>query len=198
MRRLVVCAASLGALAVVLFLVSQTGGLPEPWGSLIGQHLSRTFHFLFLLLSILFLLLSTLRSGESRIGRVLWTAGAVALNFAVVETLKHIVFWPRPVDVGQNAATASRGSGFPSGHTVPDFLVAVLVGYLEPRLQVPALVAASLVGYSRAEVTAHFPIQVWISALIGIALGLLWTRLFRLFLRHPNPRPESQHPIALP
>ncbi|BCM91285.1 hypothetical protein IAD21_03151 [Abditibacteriota bacterium] len=181
MKRLLVCIGALILLGAIVAWVSQTGGLPEPWGTRIGQNLSRAGHFLFLFLSITYLVFGPLRDGESRLFRVLWTAGAVALNFAVVETLKHIVFWPRPVDVGHTAATASRGSGFPSGHTVPDFLIAVLVGHINPRLQIPALIMASLVGYSRVEVTAHFASQVWLSALIGALLGLLWTALHARF-----------------
>ena len=177
MKRLLPPFIALAVLAALVFWVSQSGGLPEPWGTRIGQNLSRGGHFGFLLLSGLFLLFGPLRPKENRAFRIAWIAGAVALDFAVVQTLKHIAFWPRPVDVGQTAQTASRGSGFPSGHTVPAFLVAALVGYIEPRLQIPALVMAVLIGYSRVEVTAHFALQVWISALIGLALGELWTRV---------------------
>lgn len=177
MKRLFLSFLALAVLGALVCWVSQSGGLPEPWGTRIGQNLSRGGHFLFLLSSGLFLIFGPLRLNETRAFRVAWTAGAVLLDFAVVETLKHLLFWPRPVDVGKIAGTASRGSGFPSGHTVPAFLIAVLVGYIEPRLQIPALVMAILIGYSRVEVTAHFASQVWLSALIGLALGVLWTRV---------------------
>ncbi len=164
-----------------MFWTAQTGGLPEPWGTRVGQNLSRAGHFLFLLSSGLFLIFGPLRPQERRTFRVSWVAGAVALGFAVVQPLKKLLFWPRPIDVGQTAETASRGSGFPSGHTVPAFLIAALVGYIEPRLQIPAFVMAILIGYSRVEVSAHFASQVWLSALIGLALGELWTRVGNRF-----------------
>lgn len=182
MKRLLIFALGLVVLGAILFWVSLTGGLPEPYGSFFGQHLSRAVHFIFLLLSIAYMVFGPLQVGEQRLRRVLWTAGAVAINFAVVETLKHVVFWPRPVDVGETAASASRGSGFPSGHTVPVFIIAVMVGTVYPRLQIPALLMAILIGYSRAEVTAHFPIQVFISAVIGMVLGLLWTQARLIFI----------------
>ncbi len=198
MKRALTFLATLAILGLVLYVVSVTGGLPEPWGTRVGQTLSHAGHFIYLFLCGTFLLFGPLRPGESRILRGLWTLGAVIFNFAVVEALKHLVFWPRPIDVGETATTASRGSGFPSGHTVPDFLFAVLVGTLEPRLQIPALLMAGLVGYSRAEVTAHFPIQVWLSALIGIVIGVLWTQLwFRLTTARQNPE-TNQPPLARP
>lgn len=183
MKRLFVALATLVVLAAIVVAVSITGGLPEPLGTLLGQNLSRAGHFLFLLLSIAYLVFGPLRPGEKRPFRIAWMLGAVALNFAVVQLLKKTVFWPRPIDVGETASTASRGSGFPSGHTVPAFLIAVLIGYIQPKLQIPALVMAILIGYSRVEVTAHFALQVWISALMGLLLGELWTAVHARFTR---------------
>ena len=171
------------ALLVLGALVSWTslsGGLPEPLGTRIGQNLSRPANFAFEALCAGFLLFGPLAKGETRPLRLSWTLGAVALYALVVESLKRLIFWPRPIDVG--ALVPSRGSGFPSGHTVPAFLVAVSVGELEPRLRVPALGMAVLVAYSRVEVTAHFASQVWLSALIGVALGFLWHEVRRRLL----------------
>ncbi len=170
-------------LGALVFWTSQTGGLPEPWGTRVGQTLSRPANFAFEALGAGFLLFGPLWAGETRPFRFGWTLGALALYALVVESLKRLVFWPRPIDVGQTALSASRGSGFPSGHTVPAFLVAVLVGELEPRLRVPALGMAVLIGYSRVEVTAHFASQVWLSALIGVGLGLGWREVRRKLLK---------------
>ncbi|RYX82523.1 phosphatase PAP2 family protein [bacterium] len=181
-RHLLVCAGALVVLGILVALVSQTGGLPEPWGTLVGQNLSRAGHFTFLFLSVAYLLFGPLRTNEGRVLRVLWTAGAFVLDLAVVQILKKTVFWARPVDVGHTVENAVRGSGFPSGHTVPAFIIAVMVGHIYPRLQIPALTMAILIGYSRAEVTAHFPLQVFVSAIIGIVLGLLWTAFHKRFV----------------
>lgn len=164
---------ALVVLGALVFWTSRSGGLPEPWGTFVGQTLSRPANFAFELLGAAFLLCGPLRKGETRPLRLSWVAGAVALNFGVVEIFKWLVFWPRPIDVGRAVGAATRGSGFPSGHTVPAFLVAVLVGELQPKLRVPAFAMAILIGYSRVEVTAHFASQVWLSALMGVALGLV-------------------------
>lgn len=176
------CLVALLVLGAIVFLTARTGGLPEPWGTFVGQHLSRQGNFLFQALAIGFLVFGPLAPRETRPFRLGWASGAAAINFGVVELIKRIVFWPRPVDVGKTVALASRGSGFPSGHTVPAFLVAVLVSELEPRMRLPALTMAVLIGYSRVEVTAHFASQVWLSALIGMALGLGWCQVRRRFL----------------
>ena len=177
------CLFALLALGALVLLTAQTGGLPEPWGTFVGQNLSRPVNFLFQAGAIGFLLLGPLAPRETRSLRLGWAVGAAAINFGVVELLKRLVFWPRPVDVGHTVQTAVRGSGFPSGHTVPAFLVAVLVGELEPRLRLPALGMAVLIGYSRVEVTAHFASQVWLSAIIGVGLGLGWCAVRRRLLQ---------------
>lgn len=197
MKRLVVYALALVVLGALVGWVSVSGGLPEPTGAVVGQFISRKVHFAFLFLSLVALALGPLHAGEGRLMRVLWTAGAVAIHFVVVQLGKKLYFWPRPIDVGHTVDDAVRGSGFPSGHTVPVFIVAVMVGTLYPRFQIPALLTAILIGYSRAEVLAHFPIQVWLSALIGIALGVFWTTVREAVLKQ-RPASNSEHPIALP
>lgn len=176
MKRHLVFALALLVLGALVGWVSVSGGLPEPTGAAVGQFLSRKVHFAFLVVSIVALLFGPLALGETRVRRVLWTAGAGVIHAIVVQLGKQLYFWPRPVDVGHTFEERVRGSGFPSGHTVPVFIVAVMVGTLYPRFQIPALLVAILIGYSRAEVLAHFPLQVWLSAVIGITAGFLWTK----------------------
>lgn len=181
MKRRFEFACALLVLGALVFWTARTGGLPEPWGTRVGQSLSRPANLVFETLCAGFALLGPLAPRETRRFRLSWTLGAGASYALVVESLKRLVFWPRPVDVG--ALVPSRGSGFPSGHTVPAFLVAVLVGELDPRLRFPALLGAILIGYSRVEVTAHFASQVWLSALIGTCLGALWCQVRRRWLK---------------
>ena len=195
MKRTVPFAIALAVLGALVLWVSQTGGLPEPLGASVGQFLSRVVNFVFLLGCGAFLLFGPLRARESRAFRVAWTAGAVLLHFAVVGIIKHFVFWPRPIDAGHTAENAVRGSGFPSGHTLPAFLFASLVGFIEPRLRIPALATAILIGYSRVEVLAHFAIQVWVSALMGLALGALWSRVLP---REKSVETGDAPPLARP
>ncbi len=177
MPRRVAFPLALLVLGALVWWVAQTGGVPAPYGMRVGQGLSRAGHFLFLVFCGVRLVFGPLRAGEVRAWRVKWVVGAVALNFAVVESVKRIVFWPRPQDAGRTALTAIRDAGFPSGHTVPAFLFAALMGTVEPRLRLPALGMAILIGTSRVQVGAHFAAQVWLSAVIGLVLASLWAGL---------------------
>ena len=153
--------------------VSQTGGLPEPWGTRVGQSISHAGHFLFLVTSLAALLFGPLQKGESRAVRWLALGGALLGYLLIVEGLKAVVWLPRPGDYING--THTRGSGFPSGHTVPAFAVACLVAQCYSRWATPAFGMAVLIGYSRVEVTAHFAYQVVASAIFGSIVGVTVT-----------------------
>lgn len=159
---------------ITVALVSQSGGWPEPWGTRIGQIFSRAGHFLFLAISLAALLFGPLQPGETRATRWLMLGGALLGYLVVVEGLKALIWLPRPGDYAHG--THLRGSGLPSGHTVPAFAVACLVAATYPKWAWPALAMAVLIGYARVEVTAHFAYQVVASALFGIAIGVAATR----------------------
>jgi len=173
---------ALALLGALVFWVSLLGGLPEPWGALVGQFLSRPWNFIFEFTGVGLLLFGPLDPKETRLFRVLWSLGAGVSYAIAVEGTKRLIFWPRPEDVGRTIQTAHRGAGFPSGHTVPAFLAAALVGELYPETRWPALIGAILIGYSRVEVTAHFASQVWLSAVIGLGLGVVWVRVRRRYV----------------
>ncbi len=164
---------AVAVLCVVVAIVSLTGGLPEPWGTRIGQNLSRGGHFAFLFVSLVALTFGPLLPAESRATRLLLLGGALVGYLIVVEVLKAVIWLPRPDDYLHG--THLRGSGFPSGHTVPAFVVACLVADTFARFRWPAFAVAILVGYSRVEVTAHFAYQVAASGLFGAAIGMAMT-----------------------
>lgn len=155
---------------IIAAAVSQTGGLPELWGTRVGQNISRAGHFIFLVVSLAALIFGPLAKGETRALRLLTLIGALVGYLIIVEGLKAMIWLPRPSDYA--AGTHTRGSGFPSGHTVPAFALACLVAAIYPRFGVAALAMAILIGYSRVEVTAHFAYQVVASAIFGSALGI--------------------------
>ncbi len=62
---------------------------------------------------------------------------------------------------------------FPSGHATTSFACATVLGALEPRLRVPALLLAAAIAFSRLYVGVHYPTDVAAGAVLGTATGLL-------------------------
>jgi undecaprenyl-diphosphatase len=60
---------------------------------------------------------------------------------------------------------------FPSGHATTIFAFAMVVGFLMPRLFIPAFLLAMLVGISRIAVGAHYASDVIGGALCGILIA---------------------------
>jgi membrane-associated phospholipid phosphatase len=69
-------------------------------------------------------------------------------------------------------------AGMPSGHTTTAFAVLVAVGTLWPRARTVVLIYALLIAASRVVVTAHYPTDVLVGALVGIGGAMLVRRYF--------------------
>ena len=69
-------------------------------------------------------------------------------------------------------------TGMPSGHATTAFAVLVAVGTLWPRARTVVLIYALLIAASRVVVTAHYPTDVLIGALVGIGGAMLVRRYF--------------------
>jgi len=103
----------------------------------------------------------------------------------VTQILKNCIYAPRPrifFEASQylyhldNFGNSGGGSSsFPSGHTTSAFAIAtVLAVYFRNKyISVLLLIAASLVGYSRIYLAAHFPIDVLVGACIGIVFSTI-------------------------
>lgn len=66
---------------------------------------------------------------------------------------------------------------FPSGHTGASFAAVLALWEMRSRLFVPALLAASLIAFSRLYLFVHFPTDVAGGIAIGAAAGILGARL---------------------
>ena len=143
----------------------------------VGQIVSRHFNFLFVLASgICLIFWSSPSSAPTLLGRFLWFAGAVLADVLIVQFFKRACYFPRPAS-GQNFSWGRRAhSGFPSGHTLPAFLFATLMAHNHPQTAIPWFLGAALIGWGRYIVRAHFTIQIVISALLGVGVGLIFTR----------------------
>jgi undecaprenyl-diphosphatase len=69
-------------------------------------------------------------------------------------------------------------AGMPSGHATTAFAVLVAVGTLWPRARTVLLIYALLIAASRVVVTAHYPTDVLVGALVGIGGAMLVRRYF--------------------
>lgn len=138
-----------------------------------GQFVSREFNFLYVLASCCLLVFVPFGvNGWSMEGRALWLVGAMLGDLVLVQGFKHLCYIPRPKAVNRFCWGRRAHSGFPSGHTLPAFLLATLIVQAHPGLWA-WFAGAALIGWARWKVLAHFGYQVMLSALLGVGLGLI-------------------------
>lgn len=104
---------------------------------------------------------------------LLATAALLAASLAA-SLLKVAVDRARPpqADPGVVALVPLPGdAAFPSGHAATAFAAAGVVALVHPRLRVPALALAALIGLSRLYLGVHYPLDVLAGAALGLAVA---------------------------
>ena len=104
-------------------------------------------------------------------------AGLIAygLELPLYKLLKSLIKRDRPCESLENVhkrITPSDRFSFPSGHTAAAFVIVVLVGHFFPWLVVPAILWASLVGFSRIYLGVHYPTDILAGMAVGVLCGL--------------------------
>lgn len=139
---------------------------------------------------------------------------AFLLSGIIVQVVKNLVHAPRPklfFEAGQylhfiDGVTLSNNASFPSGHTTTTFAVAtVLLLFLKNKQwQLPLLLLAALIGYSRIYLAQHFLLDVMIGAVIGTVsgLGVVYVvqhhkAIKRWWARRMQPSPTVASPTAM-
>lgn len=92
--------------------------------------------------------------------------------------LKDIIARVRPCHVIEDARmlVSCKGSySFPSAHAVNNFALAVFMLRLFPKYKWILLIVASLVALSRPYIGVHYPSDIVAGALIGSAIGYLFS-----------------------
>lgn len=101
------------------------------------------------------------------------------------QTLKHLIFAPRPRIYFENSnipfyldffkTSCAGNNSFPSGHTTSAFALAtVLASHFKRTVHsILLFIGALMVGFSRVYTGEHFPLDVWTAMAIGIAFGLI-------------------------
>lgn len=148
------------------------------------QLLSRHFNFVYIAASLIFLLWNfSPVLGFNLFERFAWILAAFTLNLAVVQGAKHLFYAPRPNPKFPREWKWGRHahSGFPSGHTVPAFLLAALVWKSAPALGWIWILCAALIAFGRWKAGGHYAWQIALSAPIGFGIGFLATAILLRF-----------------
>jgi undecaprenyl-diphosphatase len=91
----------------------------------------------------------------------------------VVTTLAKAPFHEaRPSEPGP-LVTIPNSHSFPSGHAATSFAAATILSAFVPRAAPAFFLLALAIGWSRLYVGVHWPLDVVVGALIGVAIALL-------------------------
>ncbi len=96
-------------------------------------------------------------------------------------TMKPLIARIRPYDYQlehfgttiQLLISTPHDFSFPSGHTLASFEGATVLMLYNKKLGIPALILASLIAFSRLYLYVHYPTDVLVSVVMGIAFGFL-------------------------
>lgn len=123
-----------------------------------------------------FLLKGLISKNELDKKRGFYFAGSFASNVAITYLLKKSINRKRPGESDPNftVLTSASSRSFPSGHTSEAFAMATSLSLAFKKWYViaPAYTFASLVGYSRMYLGAHYPSDVIAGAIVGS--GAAW------------------------
>lgn len=108
---------------------------------------------------------------------------AFLLSGIVVQVIKNLTSSPRPrlfFEPGRylhfiDNVSLANNSSFPSGHTATAFAIAtvLIIMMKNKKWQLPVVMAAALVGYSRIYLAQHFFADVLVGACIGTGSAVL-------------------------
>lgn len=135
-----------------------------------------------------------LRRRQLAVGIVAMVPAKLAVEWLVV---KSLVERERPSFTVAEAVVREESSsllGFPSGHAILAFAVAVIIApYAGAKTRWVMLVAALGVGLARVYLAAHNPLDVVAGAGLGIALGSVWNLAIGV-PGPPNTPPDDVNP----
>jgi len=116
------------------------------------------------------------------IKRALLLATCFLCTQTVIEILKMVVAFPRPVQVlgtVHSLIVFGNYDSFPSAHTAFAFMVATFSYQYSKRIGALLYILAVFVGMGRILVGVHFPLDVLVGAVVGAIVPLVLIRTFR-------------------
>jgi undecaprenyl-diphosphatase len=109
------------------------------------------------------------------------------IAWTVAEVMKRIFNTPRPFDVNQNlqtfTATLPLDPAFPSGHAATVFALAVTIWFHDRKVGIIFIVLAALVAWARVAANVHYPVDVIVGAMIGMAVAIAVEKVHLNFKR---------------
>lgn len=140
----------------------------------------------------LFLLVFMLKNFGSR--GIIWCIfflGTFAISDQIsAHILKEIFVRTRPCNNPQlaglvhNIVPCGSGYSFPSSHAANHFALAIFMAktlkHLGKWIPVTIIIWAASVAYAQVYVGVHFPLDVACGGMLGIAVGMITARLFRM------------------
>lgn len=98
--------------------------------------------------------------------------------------LKNVFARPRPCDIDATVAmliSRPHGHSFPSGHSINSMVAAVALFLNNKKIGIPAIVLATLIGFSRLYLFVHFPTDVLggfaIAVLVALAVDWVFKKI---------------------
>lgn len=88
--------------------------------------------------------------------------------------IKNIFMRSRPFEIYPYVdllIKAPKDFSFPSGHTSTSFVVATILGYYYPKQRKYVFLLASLIALSRMVLFVHFPTDILVGLVLGLASG---------------------------
>lgn len=128
----------------------------------------------------LFLILATLYYFRGRQETVLFLALLVS-SWALAIALKPVFAVPRPEAI--RFVTCAIGYSMPSGHSLMSFALAAFLHPKAGKFKLLVWAFAFIVSLSRIFIGVHFPSDVFVGALIGFIVGLLWLYIEKLLIK---------------
>ena len=118
-------------------------------------------------------------------------ASALIARFGITEFIRFFYDRPRPFGVLSDVHQVvfrDGGGSFPSGHAAFSFAIAAVVSRYYPKTSILFFLAALNLSVARVQAGLHWPTDILVGAIIGIAVGLFIHAIAKKLL---NPKPAA-------